>query len=74
MEELVCRGERGVVMWGSYTRVCCGGFSDSGDSGGGGVGFAPLYYSKVIDVWLRGSVRHLASLNLKNILEYMQDI
>jgi len=52
-------------MWGSYTRMCYA-LSDS-DGGGGGVGFTPLYYSKVIDVWLRGSIRHLASLNLKYI-------
>ena len=33
-----------------------GAFSDSGGGGGGGgrVGFVLLYYSKVIDVWLRG--------------------
>jgi len=53
-------------MWGSYTRVCYGAFSDRG-GGGGGVGFAPLYNSKVIDVWLRWSIRHLASLDLKYI-------
>ena len=39
--------------------MCYGAFSDSGGGGGGGggggrVGFVPLYYSKVIDVWLRG--------------------
>jgi len=68
LEELVCGGERGVVMWGLYTRACYGVFDDSG--GSGGVGFAPLYYSKVIDVWARRYIRHLASLSLKYIHTY----